>query len=285
MMWKTECGLYVNSKKSYSPLFAGSCSYLGKTYSAENNNVLIHCPYKEPCEMRNKDFDNVKIMYGMCCISKTDDPYDYEKSIEKIKDDNDAIYYLNLEKLYEKNPLYRGCGNVGRKDNEVKITYDLSKCLLWRNGCDKPVCAVTGKKRDLTLVNIFCDIKYTVDKGMLTEHEAIRKGIKLLSSPIMMECAERKLKELENKDEWYWRSHKSMMKPYKIYISKRATKDLMQDLQDAKEGIEVHHDSDLKKKAAQEKRERKEERQKKKQLKKNKVKIEQVEQLSILDSF
>lgn len=263
-VWKTKCGLYVNPEE-HRPLFDGSCSYMGVEYCVENDNVLIHCPYNhdeyigmKDCDYREKGFDDCinGLMYGMCCVSKTDEPYDYELSIEKVNDDNDAKYLRNLKNFKTENPLYEGCACIKRYGNDVKIDYQLNRCLVWHNGCPKPVCAVTGKERNLTLVNIYCDIKLTADKGTLFEHEVIRKGIKLTKNPIVKECADRKLKEYEKREAWEWRNYGILEVPFRFYIKKGSAKDLMQDLQDAAEGFEVIHDSDLKKKAKAEKSER-----------------------------
>lgn len=284
-VWKTKCGLCVNPEHHRS-MFDGSASYMGIEYCVENNNVLLTCPYNHDgyigqsgCEYREKNYDNIKILSGWCAVSKINKPYDYKQSAEKINDDNDSEYNKNVEKLYIENPLFRECACIERQNNDVKIIYSLDMCLIWRNGCDKPVCAVTRKERNLELVNIYCDTKYIVDEGMLTQHEAINKGKKLTSSPLVTECAERKLKEYQQQYAQWWSTNtKIKHMPFRIYIKKGKVKDLLQDLLDTKEGLEVVHAGDLEKQSAQEKRNRKLNRQKLKQRKSEKKYIERLKQ-------
>lgn len=264
---------------------------MGRSYDVEHNAVLITCPYKPfgtkgnvQCEFREKIFDDVMALAGCCAVSKTDEPYIYEQSVEKILDQNDAEYCRNLERLYEKNPNFRGCACIGREGNKVKIEYELHNCMIFRRGCEKELCAVTGKKRDLELVNIYADVKYTAEIGTLFEHEVIHKGIKLTDHPIVKECAERMLKEMESWDDndWLWR--KGRTKPFRIYIKQGRIKDLVQDLMDARNGLEVIHDSDLKKAAAERKREEKLKKQKAKmkKLKEPQIRKCEYEQLTFL---
>jgi hypothetical protein len=264
-IWKTKCGLYVDPKH-HPAAFYGGCYYMGVSYDVEHNSVLIPCAYREygstepvDCEHREKSFDSQRGHPTMCAVSRTDEPYIYEQSIEKIRDDNDAEYYAKVRDLKEKNPLFDCCACVGRMGNKVKINYDLDNCLIFHpHGCTKPVCAVTGKKRDTTPVNIYCDTKKIVDAGTLTEHTVVTKGIKLLSRPIARECAERKLKEIKGWNSEDWMNRRGMTTvPHRIYISKRVGKDLLQDLRDAQEGIEVIHASDIAKKKKEAYRERK----------------------------
>lgn len=256
---------------------------MGMSYDVEHNSVLIPCAYNpygstEPvdCELREKSFDFSRWLPSQCAVSKTDEPYIYEQSVEKIKDDNDAEYYANVRALKEKNPLFECCACIGRKGNKVKINYSLDRCAIFQpHGCTKPVCAVTGKERDVTPVNIFCDVKYTENTETLFERTVITKGIKLLDRPMVRECAERKLKEIQELgcEDWI-RSKRTAGVPHRIYISRRVGKDLLQDLRDAQEGIEVLHASDLKKEAAQAKRDRRAKRQEAKQRKIEKRLIE-----------
>lgn len=283
--WITKCGLFA--KKESLITSSGSCSFMGATYSAENNNHLMHCRQNVACELREKVFDGVFAnSKGQCALSKTDKEYDYKKSVEKIVDDLDELYNKNRREFLEKNPLFRGCANYYRdENNQVKVTYDLKNCLVWHNGCLCGICAVTKKKRDLELVNIYCNIKSIADKDLLTEHELIRKGIKLTSVALVKECAERELKKYESWVAWDWKMRKSMSLPYRFYLKKKIGKDLLQDLEDIKSGIEVIHDSDLKKKTAEEKRERKVKRKQEKLVKVKKVAIEIKEESEQLDLF
>jgi len=291
--YKTKCGVLLKGEGS---LFDGSTCYLGIEYSTDNNNVLIPCIYnhhdfigKTDCEYRAKDFDKIRILNSWCCVSKTNEPYNYENSLEKIRYDNDAENLKNREKLWNEKPLFKGCANTYRYGNEEEISYNLKACLVWEHGCDKPICAVTGKSRNLELVNIYYDTKYSAEIGKLTEHEVILRGIKLTNHPIVKECAERKLKEYQSWTVEDWQRLKRSSVPYRIYLKKGNTKDLMQDLSDAQEGLEITHASDLIKNAVANKRARKIKRKELKIIKLEKKKLKQpkqepkCEQLSMFD--
>ena len=88
-VYKTGCGKYVMGQNVMSSL-----SYMGVEWTHENNSPTLRCPWDKPnCP------DNDKRLHGMhggglciqcwCTCHRTDEPYDYENSIEKADKERD----------------------------------------------------------------------------------------------------------------------------------------------------------------------------------------------------
>lgn len=291
MVWGTPCGLL---RQGVIQDGCGWGSFGGVVYRPENNNLRIGCPYYDelPCSHR----DPATPAGWNCTTQRTDRPYDYKESVEKIWDEWDKI-----ESAARKEAMqgygYCSCMKWDRPKRKYLGRYDVLTCIYRR--CENEVCAITRRARDLKKVNIYYDIlrEKHYKKGLFefTERE-IEKGVKRFDSAVARTDAEIFLKIYKDKfeprytrddrrelhfsqyhgkggyGEYDWCEYS--VTPQNIRIEHRESRDLLQDLRDIAEGIAVVHASDLKKKAAQAKRDRRTARQEAKARKNEKQSIE-----------
>lgn len=273
-VWKAPCGIMRKGKFTH-----GYMSYGGVDWRVENDNYNFHCPYrKQECEFFHPLLKDIPTG-AKCSWHMTDKPYDYDNSTEKIGDEKAKIIGLNLEKRFGYPGMINcACCHISEETLEPYFKFEPENCTSFmNNGCDNKTCWCTGKERDLTLANIYYDVKVTTEynKGFITEPIIeITKGEKLFGSkkaitdlkmylkkypdaPLQREKGKTKHSSRLFLAEYH--GQKYDLEVLNIRIEKRESRDLMQDLQDIKEGIEVVHASDLKKASAQAKKERREE--------------------------
>lgn len=275
-VWETPCGLLKKGISSYNHM-----SHLGVDYCPENNNPRYGCPYydEKPCPYRIE----TKKLWGCNCIyHQTDREYDYENSVEKLWNEWDRIKNEAWQKVIE-GYGFCSCMKWNRTKRQYEPNYDVENCIS--NKCKNEVCAITKKPRNLKKVNIYYDLlRITRYKQGLLEHEIkrIEKGIKKFEKPVARTDAEIWLKTYKDKFEplhnredrsnvffseyhgktgfgdYDWFEFTTI--PQNIRIEHRESRDLLQDLQDAQEGIEVVHASDLIKRKKEIKKEARERR-------------------------
>lgn len=254
-VWESECGLLFSAENNPNTniLHFGTCWIGDVEYSDKVGKNPLRCPYGERCE--KSTLHSSLHPYYDCVASLTDKQYNYETSGDKIYLDYYHEYKLNCEKIAVKR-------TTGQARECYRLEHAGRGVVKFREGtckdinCMNSICVMTGKSRDTTLVHIFGDRRYIIDAGRLTEHEAVTKGIRCTKHQIPKDIADKLIIEYENMSErqWGWMNHHP--KPTRFYTSQRTTKDLLQDLQDAKEGIEVQHASDIEAKAKKEKSKR-----------------------------
>lgn len=264
-VWETPCGLLKKGINSYTHE-----SYMGVNYCPENDNPKFGCPYydEKPCQYRD---NTIKFWGSNCIYHKTDRLYDYEQSVEKLWDEWDKI---QNEAYLDATSEHGFCINMvwDRPKRKYIPRFIVEECI--HIGCQNVVCAITKRTRNLEKVNIFYDVlrKRHYKKGLIENTErSITKGVKKFEKPIARTDAEIWLKEnkeefeprltqLDRKELFFSEHHgdtgygeydfcKFTVTPINIRIEKRESRDMLQDLTDAREGIEVRHESDLKKAA------------------------------------
>lgn len=258
MIFETGCGLLVRG----SSLGLGSMSYEGILWIPENNNPVICCPYKKDvCGLRNTVLggphgEGLAKLF-QCDCHQTNRIYEYEKSVDKIRDD--------MQK--EKNHKYEEF--VRKKGGHVCRWHTLYNEWTgeWQQDYDPMVCAAhcmnTGKDCDLTHKpvsrkkgNVFYDVKITRIRhdGTLfdgQENVTIVKGARLfetMKSMTICEAAARRKKMIQRQNEIKYYAERTLLgtkvEVVNIRAERRESRDLMQDLQDIRDGIEVIHESD-----------------------------------------
>lgn len=297
LVFETACGLLVEG----SHWGHGSHSYMGIDWTPENNNPTVKCPYgKEDCSLNHEVFRNNPCGGGRskmvdCVCHMTDEEYTYERSLKKVWD-IEQKRRDELFKEYEKK--YRVCrhqSGFNEWEDRWKHHYDpIDYC--GRYGCS--YCPVLKKELTKKKGNVFYDLKITrpgMDRGFFTkEHDiVIKKGVKLLSRPVSMDVCEIIAKTQKRKilDKEIMRMHRELffnpeikVEVLNVRAERRETRDILQDLQDVKEGFEVVHESDLNAAAKKMKSERREAAvEKKKQKLSKKIMESGLEQLSNLD--
>ena len=296
-VWEAPCGILRKGEFT-----CGYMSFAGVDWRLENNNYNFHCPYnKKECKFFHPLLKDIGIG-AKCSWHMTNKVYDYNNSAEKIHDERQRIILSNLEKRFgHPSMIHCNCCHINEDTLEPYFKYDPRDCInFMKNGCDNKICYCTGKERDLTLANIYYDVKVVTEykKGFIEEPIIrITKGKKLFDSKKAMIDLEMYLKTYPDEPLWKenmkhsrnlffakYYNQKFDLEILNVRIEKRESRDLLQDLQDIKDNIEVVHASDLKKAVQQAKRERKEKRKKIKKNKNSKVCREEYTQVSLFEA-
>lgn len=277
LVFKTGCGLLVKG----AVFLTGSMSYMGVNWIPENDNPTITCPYrKDGCKLRNPILSSpnggglCKILF--CDCHRTEESYCYENSVDKIRDDYDAEKKRKYDVFSERRNGHICHWHMYYSDwnGEWKLRYDpmecARRCLNVGRTCDLTHKPISKKK-----ANIFYDRKITRIRrdGTLFDGEemiSIEKGIRFFdiskSVTICEEVLKRCKKDLIDHGGQKYKREMFCDKSIKLEIlnlreEQRESRDLIQDLEDIRAGIRIYHASDLKKEAAQAKRDRRTHRQ------------------------
>ena len=265
LVFKTGCGLYIKGEHTF-------CMNMGIEWSYENNNPVFICPFFNPkCE------NNDSRLYGIrgegtlsphcfCTCKITQDAYSYDQSIEKIRDDHKR----RQEEKYKKFVIEhngRVCRNQSYYDERTEIwtqQYHPGKCVE----CNRRDCPVLGKDLDKKKGNVYYDVKITARRydldGTLFEGQidtVVNKGIRYFQHPVSMDICRNYVKlcqeELKStillnkylNDIFFAERYGKFKKIEIINIraESKESRDLMQDLQDIKDGISIAYDADMRK--------------------------------------
>ena len=280
LVFETPCGLLVKG----SHWNTGYMSYMGVDWTIENYNPTLNCPYRnDNCVKRHKLLQEkahgtgrMKIVFCDCHLTSC--AYDYEKSIDKILDEQEERK-AQLHKEFTE--THRSCP-FQDSFNEIKgkwqLRYDPFTCAT--NICQ--YCSVLRRDLSDKKGNVFYDLKTTrrgEDKGLFTqEYETqIIKGKRLFEKNINLTIAEiiaksfkYKIREKVNMkyhaelffNEYYGKYFK--VEVLNVRAEKRVSRDLEQDLKDIAEGYTVSHESDLIAEEKEQKRIKRDETQNKK---------------------
>lgn len=282
-IYKTGCGMYVQGKN-----VLGSMGCMGEEWCHENDNPVIRCPYDKPdCP------DNDSRLHGMqggglcaqcwCVCHRTDEPYDYghsyEREEQKRQEEKDRKY-----REYSEAHNGRICNRhmyYDERTREWHLRYEPSKCAKMCNSIDG-YCPILGKKLSPKRGNVFYDMKKS---GIHKQREAqaslfdgdkwtfIEKGKRYFASPCSMDICEAFIKVQKDKILGDYMVNHSMEFFYdrdlkveiiNIRAESKASRDLMQDLQDIKNGIAITHASDAEKRDKEQKKEKRQQAQQKK---------------------
>lgn len=273
MVLEAPCGLLMHGK-SFN---GGAMSYMGIDWTLENNNAVYACPYKRVnCEL-NHEYLRVptggRNNFVECAFHFANEAYNYDNSYEKVLDELNAVKARKRQEFFGKlkwNQAAIGCACI-RWDNDKMgwcAEYDPAECA--GNCAEREVCALTGKRLYGQKGNVFYDVKITTVRhdGSLFDGEettTIIKGKKAFSEPKPIAICEAYAKKCghlilhKEKAERYnalFNSQDITIEVLNVRAEYRESRDLLQDLKDVQEGIEVIHESDLKKQQAEAKRER-----------------------------
>ena len=290
--WETPCGLLIRGDSLLGRgLGFEDATFQGVWYCPENDNPLLRCPL----EQRSCPHIPTGLPLPMCPCHQTDRAYDHDLSAEKIVEERDRKKHRQYMEIT--GGSYCACvvTNNGYEGGYVEIRYDVMSCIQY--GCKNPFCVIRKQSRDLSRVNIFYDIRriWTTRVGFLEDRRVeITKGVKVFPRAVARTDAEIWLKTREaeydplhdqsiidrprktpedRRQEHFSKAHRRYAnydyfefeyKVENIRIARSCQRDLLQDLQDAADGIEVVHAADQMKATAAEKRAGRERRQKQK---------------------
>lgn len=265
-VYTTGCGLFVQGINVLDEVSVG-----GTCHSHENNNPVVRCPYlKKGCD-KNFNQDLGDIIYGggltaqcWCECHRTESQYSYDKSIEKVNDQNRTERERLFQELKEKHNG-RICRNqcfFNEHTGEWVFNYNPKHCLL---GCPKmyTYCDVLGKQLSNKKGNVFYDIRKDFDVkvndgdqiGLFdkSHYTEIIKGFKAFNKPISIDICEAyarvgkkeilKNYEMNHSYEKFW-NNTITFEVLNVRVEVKETRDLFQDLEDIKNGIVISHESD-----------------------------------------
>lgn len=261
-VYKTGCGMYVKGSHVLSDM-----SYMGIDWSHENNCPVIRCPYD------NADCpDNDERLHGLhggglciqcwCVCHKAQEIYDYENSLEKAnkerKDEIDRKYKEYVEAHHG-----RVCRNHMGYDERTRTWsqyYEPSRCAKICYSQDG-YCPILGKQLNKKRGNVYYDLKTSCcrhDDTIFNGDQLVfvEKGNRYFERPVSMDICEAFIKvqsgDIYERLKRNLRSEQFFDKSYSIEVlniraESKPSRDLLQDLQDIKDGIQVTHATDVEK--------------------------------------
>lgn len=279
-VYATGCGLLCKG----SEFSCGYMSYAGIDWKPENNNPVVCCPYRtNRCPLRHPLLDQVN-GGALCKISQCDChevhlPYDYEQSIQKVHDEQNRLIRQQYKKFCEKkqNHVCHWHTHYNYWTKEWQQTYDPVICAKMCQNiggiCDLRHTPISKKRG-----NVFYDLKITKIRHDDTffngqEEISIQKGCRFLDTGTSITICENIAQ--------YGKSHiiykatnrysrETLIDGWKLEVlniraEQRESRDLLQDLQDIRDGITVTHASDQIKQSKEAKRQRRLDRKEKRE--------------------
>lgn len=204
MVFKTPCRLFAK----YASILEGM-SYGGIDWSIENEHAICFCPYhtrKETCNLNHEQLECLSAgchyeNMHYCILKQTDEPYDYENSVEKQDDIAEQIRIRKRDEFIQ-NRNGRVCEwelRYNHSTQQWSQQYNVHTCL--RQGCE--YCSL----RDIELLSKKSNIVYDVEIvsiekgfGLIPDSEIkhITRNNKFTSHPIYENLANCILKQCEN---------------------------------------------------------------------------------------
>lgn len=269
--FKTPCGLLCKGLQCHSGMW-----YMGIGWNYENDMATVHCPYeKSDCTRKHEYLQRHPVLRFQCEVHMTDEEYRYEGSLESIKklhDDEVRRKELNFS-LQKNGHVCREHMFFNRDTQEWEMHYDPYRCGQKR--CSG-MCPVLGHELDKKKGNVFYDVKTKYLRqdleGTLFEGQvdvSVIKGQKLFDHPVSMDigrmcvemCQDRIREKVRNRysrelffSEYYGKEFSVEVE--NVRAERREARDLMQDLEDIRNGIQVSHASDMEKRNAAQKKEK-----------------------------
>lgn len=282
--YKTPCGIQCKGTSCMTGLYTQ-----GKDFTFEDDMATIRCPFhNKDCVKKDAALRNAGVISDRCNVHMVDEEYQYEGSVEgilKLEDDRIQREKIGFEMMHNG----RTCSNHMRYDQEKgewTMTYNPYNCAYlkcygqigkkYEEG--KLICPILGRPLDPKKGNVFYDIKIRFRRndldGTLFEGQIdtqIRKGVRYLKSPVSMDICQNIVKlcqdeirqyvEMEYHDQLFFAQYYNRefsVEVLNIRAEQRESRDLMQDLQDIRDGISITHESDRLSQATRDKKERRE---------------------------
>lgn len=280
--FRTPCGLMCKGLSCDTSL-----RYNGVEWSFENDLATIHCPYgKADCDKKDSRLPQSGVLKNWCNVHLTNEEYRYDGSIEDIlKQDEDRIRREKISFSLQRHG--RTCDMQMHYDTEKrewKMNYDPKVCARFRcrghygkGGEVTEGCPILGRPLDKKKGNVYYDLKTSYRRkdldGTLFDGQIdtqIRKGIRVFDHPVSMDICRNYAKLCKDeiifkvKMEYHhllffaerYERNEFSVEVMNIRAEQKESRDLMQDLQDIRDGITVVHDSDVKKRDKERKREK-----------------------------
>lgn len=287
--FRTPCGLMCSGASCMSSL-----SYGGQEWTFENDMATIHCPhYKCGCSKKDARLPREGVLKDWCNVHMVDEEYQYAGSVEDIlKLWEDRIRREKASFIIQQKG--RACGNHMHYDKDTgewKFSYDPGVCAGLRcrgsQGVagERGICPVLGRGLCRENGNVFYDVKLSYRRrdldGTLFEGQIdteIKKGIRVFEHPVNMDICRNYAELCKDEIKWkvrgryhtelffaeHYEGHEFAVEVLNIRAEQRESRDLMQDLQDIKAGIQICHASDSERQEKEQKRKKRQQAQEKK---------------------
>lgn len=284
-IYKTPCGIQCKGTSCMTGLSTGH-----KDFTFENDRALVKCPYHDRgCMQKDSLLQQNGPIRDWCNVRMVNEEYQYNGSVEGIlKLEDDRIRREKIE--FEMKHNGRTCPNhmyYDREKGEWTMEYNPCSCAKLKchgqiggkydeNG--HQICPILDRPLDSKKGNVFYDIKTrsyrddldgTLFEGQVDTH--ILKGVRFLKSPVSMDICRKIVKFCQDEIEWHVRSEyhdrlffaayhnrEFSVEVLNIRAEHRESRDLMQDLQDIRDGISITHESDRLSQVTRNKKERRE---------------------------
>lgn len=278
-IYKTGCGMFVKGRNVLS-----SMGFMGEEWCHENDNPVVRCPYdKAQCPENDSRLHGIRggglCIQCWCVCHKTDEAYDFEHSFEKAeqerKEEEDRKYqeYSNAHG----GRICRNHMHYNEHTREWNLRYEPKDCAhlcYSQNG----YCPILGRQLNKKRGNVYYDLKKSGIRhdGTLFDGEEwihIEKGIRVFDKPCSMDICESFIKVqsdeilhnyMVNHSTEFMFNKDLKVEVINIRAESKPSRDLMQDLQDIKEGITIIHASDAEKRNKEVKKEKRQQAQQKK---------------------
>jgi len=279
--FRTPCGLMCKGTLCMTGL-----TYLGQEWDFENDMATIHCPYhKYGCDKKDARLPREGVLKDFCNVHMTDEEYRYEGSVEDIlKLWEDQIRREKISFNLQHNG--KTCDNHMHYDVDAgkwEMHYDPGICARYRcngkphNVRERGICPILGRELCREKGNVYYDLKISFRRkdldGTLFDGQIdtrIEKGIRVFEHPVSMDicrnyaklCKDEIKQKVNSKyhDKLFfaerYEGHEFAVEVLNIRAEQKESRDLMQDLQDIKDGIQIVHASDAKKREQEQKREK-----------------------------
>lgn len=271
LTFRTGCGLLVKG----SELGFGSMSCNGIDWTVENDCPVITCPLRlDECDKRFSQclggaHGGALCKIFQCDLRRTEEPYEYAKSIKKIRDEEENRISRELEQYTErvKGHVCHWHMRYDYFERQWKQVYDPQTCARM---CMKKggTCDLTHKELSRKRGNVFYDRKITRihragDLFDGQEEVTVTKGIRFLDHPanitICEQIAKRCVKDIEEKERGRLSKeifHGATVEIFNVRAEQRESRDLLQDLADLKAGIKITYAAEAEQEAREAKKEK-----------------------------
>lgn len=251
LVYQTPCGKFVLGENVLSDV-----SYMGVEWLHENDCPLLFCPLKNmECGLRDPLL--MEFTVGgrpTCACHRTEAPYNYENSIERILKEKDQKKHAAMEQFIDDRNGHACVHHMYyNEDTETwRMEYDPMECA--KQGC-RGFCPIRGRELSNKRGNVYVDKKYTRirNDGTIFDGEVsteIFKDVRFLKSPVSMDICEELVSKCRDRILQHYKmnsvlDHTSKLEIINIRAASRPSRDLMQVLEDIRAGIAIFHESDL----------------------------------------
>lgn len=254
MTFRTPCGLQCRGESCMSSL-----ELEGIEWTFENDMATVQCPYRiAVCEDKHESLPCTGVIKTWCNVHQVDEPYQYENSLEQVEELEEKRISEDKREFIEARKG-RACEHHMYYDPDQRAwTMRYRPQICAQNNC-RGYCPILGKELDKKRGNVFYDLKTTylrtdlngtLFEGQVDSH--IEKGRRVFQRPVSLDICRsyEKLCKAELEASIRLKYHSQLFyaefhhEKFEIDILNirsecRASRDLLEDLENLKQGIKI----------------------------------------------